>query len=53
MKYILEDYPDLKEKVSSMTVEDLLYTVAVPEVNPASTELPRNTAAVFMQPVAP
>ena len=49
MKYCIKDYPEIKEKVEQMSVEDLLRAVICPNIG-ADQEPPRNTTTVFVHP---
>ena len=48
MKYRIKDYPDIAEKVESMSVEDLLACVIIPHVTPHDGKIVRNTPGVFV-----
>ncbi len=50
MKYTLKLYPELLKKVDSMTVDELLLSVIVPNVNAGEITPPRDTTAVFVHP---
>ena len=50
MKYTLKLYPELLKKVDSMTVDELLLSVIVPNVNAGEIIPPRDTTAVFVHP---
>lgn len=49
MKYILKEYPTLKEKTESLSVEELLRIVICPDIR-ANTEMQHRTGSVFIHP---
>ncbi len=50
MKYLLKNYPDLKEKVGKMDIDELLLSVICPNINVGKDAPPRNTTSVFVHP---
>lgn len=51
MKYSIKDYADIKEKVDSMSLHELLGTVLCPNVDAdVNGELPTNTGSVMFHP---
>ena len=49
MKYKIKDYPQLKKRIASMTIEELLKTVICPYAEQGKP-VPRGTSAVFVHP---
>ena len=49
MKYRIKEYPEIRDMVDGMSVEDLLRAVICPNIG-ADQEPPRNTATVFVHP---
>ena len=49
MKYRIQEYPDLWEKVKSMSPEELLMEVVCPDLWKGREPI-RNTGAVFIHP---
>lgn len=49
MKYVLKEYPTLKEKTESLSVDELLRIVICPDIR-ANTEMQHRTGSVFIHP---
>jgi len=49
MKYRIKDYPEVREQIERMSVEDLLRAVICPNIG-ADQEPPRDTNTVFVHP---
>lgn len=49
MKYRIKDYPEVREQIERMSVEDLLRAVLCPNIG-ADQDPPRNTNTVFVHP---
>lgn len=49
MKYVIKDYPQIKETVEKMSVEELLRVVICPDIR-ANIEMKHRTGSVFIHP---
>lgn len=50
MRYRIKDYPEIREKVKKMTVDELLASVIVPHLTPKDGKCFRDTPGVFVFP---
>ena len=49
MKYRIKDFPDIKEKVDAMSVEDLLESVIIPHISPGDgRKITKKTPGIFI-----
>ncbi len=48
MKYRIKDYPEIREKIEKMSVEELLSSVVVPHLTPKDGQCFRDTPGVFV-----
>ncbi len=50
MKYVIKEYPEIKNKVENMSVEELICAVVCPDRADDKPTVYRNTSAVFFHP---